>query len=61
MAKITPEVNKEYFNTTREDYKVICSHGTSDYITKDDSYGVKDTLLQLIFFKNINHRYFNFF
>ena len=45
MAKITPEVKKEYFNTTREDYKVICSHGTSDYITKDDSYGVKDTLL----------------
>ena len=48
MAKITPEVNKEYFNTSREDYTILdvpCFHGTSNYITKDDSDSVKDTLL----------------
>ena len=30
--------DKEYLNSTVEEYKVICPHGTFSYIKKDDFY-----------------------
>ena len=34
MAKITPDDNTEYFNTTLEEYNVTYSDGTFDYVIK---------------------------
>ena len=60
-AKITPYIslivgirNVEYFGTNPEQFKVICSDGTSDDIVKYDFDDVQATLLWVHFSEKHN-------